>query len=205
MMSGVAVGAGLLLPAVAHLPPAAVGFATGAGVAAPRGRQQQEASQPIIKFMTLGIASILDRLAYRLASDCADWCDTFTEELKDAIQLQLFAQSTRLHLRARHQADKAVLKAIEERYTEADAAIDHALSVQMQAEKACQQTSASACIPEQRRAPTRAEEVACAHALAEAAERCKQLLSLAYLHGRRSERSGLEKHRGDAVSYSAAP
>ena len=203
LLSGVAVATGFLLPQLAHLPPAAVGLAAGAGIA-PRGRQQGESTQPVVKFMTLGVAALLERLEVRLQLDCADWTDGFLECFKESQQLQIFAHDVRMYLQNRHTGDKALLKDIEEHYQEALKAFDHVLNVETRIDQD-RRIATPDGIPEQRRSRTAAEETLIRQALGEAAQRCKQLMRLAYLQGRRSERPALERLRDAALHPALVP
>ncbi|MEU6535682.1 hypothetical protein [Streptomyces sp. NPDC047000] len=202
LMCGVAVGAGFLLPHLAKVPPAAVGFGMGA-TALPR-RKRDETTQPYVKLMTLGVAWLMERLEYRIHTDGLSWCEEFTDGVEQSAQLRLLAHDVWQFLRERHQ-QAAQLKAINTAYEEAQQAIDKALEVQTRTDQACGVHSRW-----DRREPTEREVFECRSALGEARARCGHLLLLAYRHGRKSEQAALEELRSkiipnDAFRGGAAP
>ncbi|MFJ2566595.1 hypothetical protein ACIO02_27300 [Streptomyces sp. NPDC087568] len=192
LMCGVAIVAGLLLPHLAALPPAAAGFATGAA-AIPR-KKQDETTQVYVKFMTLGIAWLMERLEYRMRTDGLTWSDALLEGVQESTQLRLFAHSIKFYLLERHQAN-GIVKAVSSTYEAAEKAIDVALDVQTKTAEA-RRTRWAADLTEQ-------ELFNCRASLEEARAQCAHLLLLAYLHGRRSEQSELEALRAKVVPNDA--
>lgn len=191
LMCVVAVATGLLLPHLAKLPPAAAGFATGAA-ALPR-KKQDESTQPYVKFMTLGIAWLMERLEYRMRTDGLSWCDEFIDTVRESAQLRLLAHEVRQYLLERQQ-QASVIKSVNSTYDAAQKAIDLALEVQTKTDQAC-----GVHTPWARREATEQELFECRSAFGEARAMCEHLLLLAYLHGRRSERAELETLRAKAV------
>ncbi|MEU6480344.1 hypothetical protein ABZ858_26365 [Streptomyces sp. NPDC047017] len=189
LMCAVAIGTGLLLPHLAALPPAAAGFATGAA-AIPR-KKQDETTQPYVKFMTLGIAWLMERLEYRMRTDGLTWCDAALEGVRESTQLRLLAHGVRQYLLERHQLG-AVVKAVNATYDAAEKAIDAALDVQTMIDENCRTRWLA---PE----PTAHERFECRRSLEEARTQCVHLLLIAYLHGRRSEQPEIEALRAKLV------
>ncbi|MDF3300435.1 hypothetical protein [Streptomyces tropicalis] len=194
LMCAVAVGTGQLLPHLAALPPAAAGFATGAA-AIPR-KKQDETTQPYVKFMTLGVAWLMERLEYRLRTDGLTWCDRLLEDVRESAQLRLFAHGVKHYLLERHQQN-AVAKTVNAAYDATERAIDVALDVQTRTDEACRTRW-----PAPGR-PTEHESFECRRTLEEARAHCAHLLLLAYQLGRRSEHPELEALRDKVVSDDA--
>ncbi|MER7841530.1 hypothetical protein ABTY98_38010 [Streptomyces sp. NPDC096040] len=192
LMCGVAVGAGLLLPHLAKVPPAAVGFGMGA-TALPRNKKRDETTQPYVKLMTLGIAWLMERLEYRIHTDGLEWCEEFTDGMDQSSQLRLLAHGVQQFLLERHQ-QTALAKAITAAYEDALQAVDEALEVQTKTDQACQVHSRW-----DRREPTDQEAFECRRAMGVAHAKCKDLLLLAYRHGRKSERAEIEEIRAKIV------
>lgn len=195
LMCGVAIGAGLLLPHLAKVPPAAVGFGMGA-TALPR-KRRDESTQPYVKLMTLGIAWLMERLEYRIHTDGLAWCEDLVKGIDQSSQLRLLAHDVKQFLLERHQ-QAALTKAINAAYTDAERAIDSALEVQTKTDQACDVHT-----PWKRRDPTELELFECRRALAQARAMCVHLLLLAYRHGRSSERSELEALRAKVAPNDA--
>lgn len=181
LMAGASVVAGLALPHLAALPPAAAGLVTGFG-AAPR-RQRDESTQPVVKILSFGVASLLERLEYRLSLDCLDWCERQVEPLTEIAQLWALAEGVTDHLRARQTG--RVLKAVQECHQDAAEALDRALAVYGERHEGRRTTA--------RRAFSDPEQRARARVFAEARSRCLDLLALWYRHGRRSEEPALHR------------
>ncbi|BBA96330.1 hypothetical protein RVR_1578 [Actinacidiphila reveromycinica] len=194
-MGATSVGAGLLLPHLGQVPPAAAGVATGFAVA-PRGRRQDEGAQPLLRFMTLGIGWLLERLEYRLATDAQTWCDSFMERFKEVRQLRIFIHGLKRFLLDRPHST-VTNKAVCACHEDAERRLDAALDVQTRVEEACR-TPAPPGVAEFRRARSADEEARCVIAFNEARAMCAHLLRFAYCQGRRSERPEIERLR-DAV------
>ncbi|MGW3983843.1 hypothetical protein [Streptomyces mirabilis] len=186
LMCGVAIGAGLLLPHLAKVPPAAVGF--GMGVTALPRKKRDESTQPYVKLMTLGIAWLMERLEYRIHTDGLAWCEKLVEDIDQSAQLRMLAHEVQQFLLHRHQ-QAALTKAINAAYSDAEQAIDKALEVQTNTDQA------RGVHTWERREPTELELFACRRAVGEARTMCVHLLLLAYRNGRKSERSELEALR----------
>ncbi len=195
LMCAIAVGAGLLLPHLAKVPPAAAGFALGA-TAAPR-RRQDGTAQPVVKFMTLGVAWLLERLEYRMRTDALNWSTEFLADFRESRQLRLFIHELQQYLLAR-QDHAAVIKSIKAQYEAAEKAIDKALEVQTSTDDACNVQT-----PWLKREPDADEEFACRSTFAEARTLSEHFVKLAYLHGRRSEHPALEVLRTGALNAGA--
>lgn len=195
LMCAIAIGAGLLLPHLAKVPPAAAGFALGA-TAAPR-RRQDGTAQPVVKFMTLGVAWLLERLEYRMRTDALNWSTGFLADFKESRQLRLFIHGLQQYLLGR-QDHAAVIKSVKAQYESAEKAIDKALEVQTAVDVACDVQT-----PWAKREPNADEEFDCRSAFAEARTLCEHFVMLAYLHGRRSEHAGLEALRTQALHAGA--
>ncbi|MCC5033427.1 hypothetical protein DMH02_009405 [Streptomyces sp. WAC 00631] len=178
-----------LLPLLSEVPAAAVGVATGAGVLR-RGRAvQPDTTKPFLSFLTLGTAHLLERLEARMETDCADWCDDMVSGIRDPYQMQIFVHAVRLHLLARH-PDKAGRKLTDERFAEAEAALQQAIETDARTGGACRAPGRDG-LPEPRRDRGEAERVESLRAWGEALHSCKLLLRVAYLLGRRSDRRRL--------------
>ncbi|PWI45164.1 hypothetical protein CK485_03120 [Streptomyces sp. ICBB 8177] len=194
----IALGTGLLLPHVARLPPVAVGLVAGAGVA-PRGRRDGDVAQPVVKVLTLGVASLLERLEYRLITDYMTWADSFMSGFKEPRQLRIFAHGLKLHLLSRHEGNKALAKAVNERHAEADGAIGAVFALLDARARRAGSGMLTALDGPQEWPGGQHEEVEYLRAFGTALERCKQLLALAHVHGRRSDTAALEALRDNVV------
>ncbi|MER6073630.1 hypothetical protein ABT187_33295 [Streptomyces sp. NPDC001817] len=191
LMGGVAAGAVALLPHAASIPPVIAGAATGA-TALPR-RRQDETAQPYIKFMTLGIALVRERLVQRVHLDACTWSDRFLRGIETSAQLRVFVHDLKLYLLERHPL-AAETKTINAIYTEVETAIDVALDVATSIDEVCRQAG---------REPTDEEVVARRQAFGTALAQCGHLLRFAYTHGRRSENEELKTLRVKAMSNDA--
>jgi AcrR family transcriptional regulator len=191
LMGAVAAGAVVLLPHAASIPPVIAGAATGV-TALPR-RKQDETAQPYIKFMTLGIALVRERLVQRVHLDACTWSDRFLRGIETSAQLRVFAHDLKLYLLERHPlaAETKMINAI---YTDVETAIDVALDVQTRIDEACRQAE---------REPTDDELIARRQAFGIALAQCGHLLRFAYVHGRRSENEELRTLRAKAMSNDA--
>ncbi|WP_051722398.1 hypothetical protein [Streptomyces albus] len=181
-----------LLPLLAEVPAAAVGVATGAGVLR-RGRTavQQDTTKPFLTFLTLGTTHLLERLETRMETDCADWCDAMVSGIRDLYQLQIFVHAVRLHLLARH-PDKAARKMTDERFAEAEAALQQAIETDSRTRTGGGlRPPGRDDLPGTRRDRAGEERVESLRAWGEALHGCKLLLRVAYLLGRRSDRRRL--------------
>ncbi|UXY32996.1 hypothetical protein [Streptomyces sp. HUAS TT20] len=192
LMCATAIGTAHLLPHLAALPPVTAGLATGAA-ALPR-RKQDESTQPYVKILTLGVASLMERLDYRLRTDGQSWCDAFLADFKESVNLRMFNHSLKRYLLDRHR-QPAVCKTVNACYEEAERAIDKALDIQTRTDEACR-GEASWTPP---RDPTEQERYDCLSSFAEACALSAHLLLIAYQHGRRSEQPQLEQLRDDAL------
>ncbi|MGQ5640755.1 MULTISPECIES: hypothetical protein [unclassified Streptomyces] len=191
LMGVVAAGAVVLLPHAASIPPVVAGAATGA-TALPR-RKQDEAAQPYVKFMTLGIALVRERLVQRVHLDACTWSDRFLRGIETSAQLRVFVHDLKLYLLERHPL-AAETKAINAVYTDVETAIDVALDVATRIDEACRQAG---------REPTDDELIARRQAFGTALAQCGHLLRFAYAHGRRSENEELRALRVKAMSNDA--
>ncbi|MEU3713695.1 hypothetical protein [Streptomyces catenulae] len=175
LMGAVATGAVLLLPHAASIPPVVAGAATGAA-ALPR-RKQDEVSQSYVRFMTLGIALVKERLAHRMNLDACTWVDRFLDRVHTSTQLRIFAHDLKLYLLERHRLASAT-KTINGIYSDVKQSIDSALDVQTRIDEECRQDG---------RARTEDEIIAQRQEFGTALAHCGHLLRFAYVHGRRSE------------------
>ncbi|MFD8390802.1 hypothetical protein ACFV2N_16710 [Streptomyces sp. NPDC059680] len=191
LMGAVAAGAVALLPHAASIPPVIAGAATGA-TALPR-RRQDETAQPYIKFMTLGIALVRERLVQRVHLDACTWADRFLGGIETSAQLRVFVHDLKLYLLERHPL-AAETKTINAVYAEVETAIDVALDVATSIDEACRQDG---------REPTDEELIARRQAFGTALAHCGHLLRFAYAHGRRSENEELKALRAKAMSDDA--
>lgn len=191
LMGVVAAGAVVLLPHAASIPPVVAGAATGA-TALPR-RRQDETAQPYVKFMTLGIALVRERLVQRVHLDACSWSDRFLQGIETSAQLRVFVHDLKLYLLERHPLT-AETKTICAIYTDVQTAIDVALDVQTRIDEACRQAGREA---------TGDELVARRQAFGTALAQCGHLLRFAYVHGRRSENEELRVLRAKAMSDDA--
>ncbi|KUM99099.1 hypothetical protein AQI95_40650 [Streptomyces yokosukanensis] len=191
LMGAVAAGAVVLLPHAASIPPVIAGAATGA-TALPR-RKQDETVQPYVKFMTLGIALVRERLVQRVHLDACTWSDRFLSGIETSAQLRVFVHDLKLYLLERHPL-AAETKTINAVYAEVQTAIDVALDVQTRIDETCRQDE---------RGPTGDELVARRQAFGTALAHCGHLLRYAYVHGRRSENEELTTLRAKAMSNDA--
>ncbi|MBY8887200.1 hypothetical protein K7472_20445 [Streptomyces sp. PTM05] len=194
----IALGTGLLLPHVARLPPVAVGLVAGAGVA-PRGRRDGDVTQPVVKVLTLGVASLLERLEYRLITDYMTWADSFMSGFKEPRQLRVFAHDLKLHLLSRHEGNKALTKVVNERHTEVDGAVGAVFALLDARVRRAGGGVLTALDVDQEWPGGQHEEIEYLRAFGVALERCKQLLALAHVHGRRSDMATLEALRDRVV------
>ncbi|WP_071376822.1 hypothetical protein [Streptomyces sp. MUSC 14] len=191
LMGLVAAGAVVLLPHAASIPPVLAGAATGA-TALPR-RRQDETVQPYVKFMTLGIALVRERLVQRVHLDACSWSDRFLQGIETSAQLRVFVHDLKLYLLERHPLT-AETKTICAVYADVQTAIDDALDVQTGIDEACRQAGREA---------TGDELVARRQAFGTALAHCGHLLRFAYVHGRRSESEELRALRAKAMSNDA--
>ncbi|WP_330343078.1 hypothetical protein [Streptomyces sp. NBC_00557] len=195
MMAAVAAGAVALLPHAASIPPVIAGAATGA-TALPR-RKQEETAQPYVKFMTLGIALVRERLVQRVHLDACTWSDRFLDGIETSTQLRVFVHDLKLYLLERHPlaADTKTINAI---YADAEKAIDVALDVQTSIDEACREGEVT-----WQRDPTLEELIARRQAFGTALAECGHLLRFAYVHGRRSQNEELRALRAKATTNDA--
>lgn len=191
LMGVVAAGAVALLPHAASIPPVIAGAATGA-TALPR-RKQDETTQPYVKFMTLGIALVRERLVQRVHLDACTWSDRFLRGIETSAQLRVFVHDLKLYLLERHPLT-AETKTINAVYTDVEKAIDAALDVQTRIDETCRQAG---------REVTDEELIARRQAFGTALAHCGHLLRFAYDHGRRSEHEELQTLRAKAMSNDA--
>lgn len=191
LMGAVAAGAVVLLPHAASIPPVVAGAATGV-TALPR-RKQDETTQPYVKFMTLGIALVRERLAQRVHFDACAWSDRFLRGIETSAQLMVFVHDLKLYLLERHPI-AAETKTINAIYADVETAIDTALDVQAGIDEVCRQCE---------REPTGDELIARRQAFGTALAQCGHLLRFAYVHGRRSENEELRILRAKAMSDDA--
>ncbi|MCF3131235.1 hypothetical protein [Streptomyces olivochromogenes] len=192
LMCAAAVGTAHLLPHLAALPPVTAGVATGAA-ALPR-KKQDEGTQQYVKILTLGVASLMERLDYRLHTDGQSWCDAFLADFTESAKLRMFNHDLKQYLLDRHR-QSAVCKTIHACYEEAERAIDKALDVQTRTDEACR--GDVSWLPP--RDPTDQERYDCRSSFAEARAQSGHLLLIAYVQGRRSERPQLEELRDKAL------
>ncbi|WP_030343145.1 hypothetical protein [Streptomyces sp. NRRL S-1022] len=195
MLGGVTVIAAALLPHAGALPPVVAGVATGAA-AVPR-RKQEEGTPPYIKFMTLGIALVRERLIDRVHLDARAWSDTFLEGIHSSAQLRVFIYDLKLYLLDRHELSGDV-KTVNTLYADAEKALDAALEVQTKIAQDCREPG----MPWSRE-PSEDEAIRERRAFAEARAQCGHLLLFAYIHGRRSEYPQLTALREKATSNDA--
>ncbi|MGX1975843.1 hypothetical protein [Streptomyces kronopolitis] len=195
MLGGVTVIAAALLPHADALPPVVAGVATGAA-AVPR-RKQEEGAPPYIKFMTLGIALVRERLIDRVHLDARAWSDTFLEGIQSSAQLRVFVYDLKLYLLDRHELTGDV-KTVKALYDDAEKAIDAALEVQTKIAEDCREPGT-----QWSRAPSEDEDIRQRRAFAEARAQCGHLLLFAHVHGRRSEYAQLTALRRKATSNDA--
>ncbi|WBO69583.1 hypothetical protein [Streptomyces camelliae] len=195
LMGAVAAGAVVLLPHAAQIPPVLAGAATGA-TALPR-RRQDETAQPYVKFMTLGIALVRERLVQRVHLDACTWSDRFLDGIETSTQLRVFVHDLKLYLLERHPltADSKTINAI---YADVEKAIDAALDVQTRIDEACRDGDLT-----WQRDPTADELIARRQAFGTALAQCGHLLHFAYAHGRRSEMEELRALRAKSMSNDA--
>lgn len=191
LMGAVAAGAVLLLPHAASIPPVIAGAATGA-TALPR-RRQEETAQPYVKFMTLGIALVRERLVQRVHLDACTWSDRFLRGIETSAQLRVFVHDLRLYLLERHPLATET-KTINAIYSDVEKAIDAALDVQTGIDEECRRSG---------RGLTGDELIARRQAFGTALAQSGHLLRFAYVHGRRSENEELRMLRAKAVSNDA--
>ncbi|MCN9242092.1 hypothetical protein NGF19_15060 [Streptomyces sp. RY43-2] len=193
LTGAVGVAAGLALPHLAKLPPAAAGLATGV-TTMPR-KRPDDTTQPYVKYMTLGLAWFRERLDYRMQLDARTWSDRFLEGFEKTTHLRVFVHELKNYLLDRHPTR---VKAIVGLFEEADRAMVHALEVQTRTDEACGDVRSGWM-----RKPTDEEIYQCRSALGEAFNRCGDLLLFAYVHGRRTEQPELETLRVKSLSDDA--
>ncbi|KIE26022.1 hypothetical protein LK08_16525 [Streptomyces sp. MUSC 125] len=193
LAGAVGIAAGLALPHLAKLPPAAAGLATGV-TTMPR-KRQEDTTQPYVKFMTLGIAWLRERLDYRMCLDAHSWCAQFLDGFEKSTHLRVFVHELKHHLVNRH---PTLNKTINNLFDAADKAMIHALEVQTKTDEARRDTHTGWM-----REPTDEEVYQCRSAFGEAFSRCGDLLLCAYVHGRRTEQSELGTLRAKALPNDA--
>jgi hypothetical protein len=196
LMCAAAIGTAHLLPHLASLPPVTAGVATGAA-AAPR-KKQDENTQPYVKFLTLGVAWLMERLEYRLHSDGQSWSEAFLADFTESAPLRIFNHDLMQYLLDRHR-QPALSKQITACYEDAKKAIDRALDVQTSTDMACHGDGTWLS----QREPTEQERYDCRSSFGEARAQSGHLLLMAYLHGRRSEAPQLEELREKALPQDA--